>query len=186
MYWLHFDRSRLAGYQGICFRRLYHPEDARTYSFLDKAQRALTDALALLEPGRIQRRPTLLIDIAGTYAQEGDVEMSLWTCDSSIVDYGSDQITDCCKTPSRAPAGIGAVERYALRQEPGSADERTDHTERISRDCMSETALLFERYSVQYCLRSVYSNTRPKFCQASTSKRVERVCDYDSPRDEVH
>jgi len=74
MYWLHFDRSRLAGYQGICFRRLYHPEDARTSSFLDEAQRALTDALALLDPGRIQRRPTLLIDIAGTYAQGGDVE----------------------------------------------------------------------------------------------------------------
>ena len=38
MYWLHFDRSRLAGYQGICFRRLYRSEDARTYPFLDKAQ----------------------------------------------------------------------------------------------------------------------------------------------------
>ena len=47
MYWLHFDRSRLAGYQGICFRRLYHLDDARTQSFLDKAQQALTDALAL-------------------------------------------------------------------------------------------------------------------------------------------
>ena len=74
MYWLHFDRSRLAGYRGICFRRLYHPDDARTQSFLDKAQQALTDALALLEPARIQRRPTLLIDIASTYAQQGDVD----------------------------------------------------------------------------------------------------------------
>ncbi len=74
VYWLHFDRSRLAGYQGICFRSLYHPEDARTQSFLDKAQQALTDALALLEPTRIQRRPTLLIDLASTYAQQGDVD----------------------------------------------------------------------------------------------------------------
>jgi transcriptional regulator with XRE-family HTH domain/tetratricopeptide (TPR) repeat protein len=74
VYWLHFDRSRLAGYQGICFRRLYHPDDARTQSFLSKAQQALTDALSLLEPTRIQRRPTLLIDLASTYAQQGDVD----------------------------------------------------------------------------------------------------------------
>ncbi|MFL5657361.1 MAG: helix-turn-helix domain-containing protein [Ktedonobacteraceae bacterium] len=74
MYWLRFDCSRLAGYQGICFRRLYHPEDARTHSFLDEARQALTDALTLLDPARIQRRPALLIDIAGTYAQQGDVD----------------------------------------------------------------------------------------------------------------
>lgn len=74
MYWVRFDRSRLAGYQGICFKRLYHHDDARTHSFLAEAQRALTDALALLDPARIQRRPTLLIDIAGTYAQQEDVE----------------------------------------------------------------------------------------------------------------
>jgi tetratricopeptide (TPR) repeat protein len=74
VYWLHFDRSRLASYQGICFRRLYHPDDARTRSFLNKAQQALTDALSLLEPTRIQRRPTILIDLASTYAQQGDVD----------------------------------------------------------------------------------------------------------------
>ena len=74
MYWLHFDRSRLAGYQGICFRRLYHPDDAQTYLFLKKAEAALADALRLLEPARIQRRPTLLIDLASTYAQQGDVD----------------------------------------------------------------------------------------------------------------
>jgi tetratricopeptide (TPR) repeat protein len=74
MYWLRFDHSRLAGYQGICFKRLYHHDDARTHSFLNEAQRALTDALTLLDPARIQRRPTLLIDIAGTYAQQEDVE----------------------------------------------------------------------------------------------------------------
>jgi transcriptional regulator with XRE-family HTH domain len=74
MYWLHFDRSRLAGYQGTCFRRLYHPEDVRTHYLLEKAQKALTDALTLLDPARVQRRPALLIDIAGTYAQGGDAE----------------------------------------------------------------------------------------------------------------
>lgn len=74
MYWLHFDRSRLAGYQGICFRRLYRPEDARTYPFLDKAQQALKGALARLDTTRIQRRPILLIDMASTCTQKADVE----------------------------------------------------------------------------------------------------------------
>ncbi|HEU0003483.1 MAG TPA: helix-turn-helix transcriptional regulator [Ktedonobacteraceae bacterium] len=74
IYWLHFDRSRFAGYQGTCFKRLYNPEDSKTYTFLRTAQNALTDALTLLDPARLQRRPTLLIDLAGTYAQQGDVE----------------------------------------------------------------------------------------------------------------
>lgn len=74
MYWLRFDRSRFTGYQGICYRRLYRPEDPQTHSYLDEARKALTDALALLDPARIQRRPALLIDIASTYAQQGDVE----------------------------------------------------------------------------------------------------------------
>jgi len=74
MYWLHFDRSRLSGYQGICFKRLYNPEDARTHTFVSQAQRVLADALAKLDPTKIQRRPTLLIDIAGTYIQQGDLE----------------------------------------------------------------------------------------------------------------
>jgi transcriptional regulator with XRE-family HTH domain len=73
MYWLHFDRSRLSGYQGICFKRLYSPEDARTHTFIHQAQQVLTDALAKLDPAKIQRRPTLLIDIAGTYMQQGNV-----------------------------------------------------------------------------------------------------------------
>jgi transcriptional regulator with XRE-family HTH domain len=74
MHWLHFDYSRLAGYQGTCFKRLYHPEDARTHTFLDRAQRTLADALTQLDPAHVQRRPALLIDIAGTYAQQGEVE----------------------------------------------------------------------------------------------------------------
>lgn len=73
-YWLRFDRSRFVGYRGTCFRRLYNPANVRTHSFLDEAQKSLTDALALLDPKKIQRRPALLIDIASTYAQQGDVE----------------------------------------------------------------------------------------------------------------
>ena len=73
-YWLHFDRSRFTGYQGSCFKRLYNPEDPQTYTFLRTAQNALIDALTLLDSRRLQRRPVLLIDLAGTYAQQGDVE----------------------------------------------------------------------------------------------------------------
>ena len=53
---------------------LYRSDDTQTHLFLKKAQQALTDALRLLEPARIQRRPTLLIDLASTYAQQGDVD----------------------------------------------------------------------------------------------------------------
>jgi hypothetical protein len=53
---------------------LYHPDHAQTQIFLKKAQQALADALRLLEPAHIQRRPTLLIDMASTYAQQGDVD----------------------------------------------------------------------------------------------------------------
>ncbi len=74
IYWLHFDRSRFAGYQGTCFKRLYNPEDSQTHTFLRTAQKALIDALTLLDTTRLQRRPTLLIDLAGTYVQQGDVE----------------------------------------------------------------------------------------------------------------
>ena len=38
------------------------------------------------------------------------------------LDSGPDQITGSCKASSESPTGIGAVERYALCQEPGSAD----------------------------------------------------------------
>jgi transcriptional regulator with XRE-family HTH domain/tetratricopeptide (TPR) repeat protein len=73
-YWLRFDRSRLAGYQGACFRRLYNPEDHTTTMFLSNAQRALKDALARLEASMLQRRPALLIDIASTYTHQGEIE----------------------------------------------------------------------------------------------------------------
>jgi hypothetical protein len=74
MCWLRFDRSRLAGYQGICFRHLYRPENPQTTSFLMHAQTALLDALTCLSPALIQRRPALLIDLAGTYTRQGEIE----------------------------------------------------------------------------------------------------------------
>jgi transcriptional regulator with XRE-family HTH domain/tetratricopeptide (TPR) repeat protein len=73
-YWLRFNRSRLEGYQGTCFRRFYNSEDPKTASFLIDAQKSLKDALALLVPSMIQRRPALLIDLASTYAQQKEIE----------------------------------------------------------------------------------------------------------------
>lgn len=73
-HWLRFDRSRLEGYKGICFRHLYRPEDTQTVSFLTNGQNALKEALARLAPGRIQRQPVLLIDLASTYILQGDIE----------------------------------------------------------------------------------------------------------------
>lgn len=73
MYWLNFDRSRLSGYQGTCFKHLYDPGDARTHSFLSQAQQVLKDALARLDPAKIQRGTALLIDVADTYMQQGEI-----------------------------------------------------------------------------------------------------------------
>jgi DNA-binding SARP family transcriptional activator len=73
-YWLRFDRSRLAGYQGSCYRRLYRPEETQAASFLTKGQQALTEALEQLAPTRVQRRPVLLIDLADIYTSQGDIE----------------------------------------------------------------------------------------------------------------
>jgi hypothetical protein len=105
MYWLRFDRSRLAGYQGICFRRLYHPGDGRTQVFLDKAQQTLTDALGLLEPAQIQRRSTLLVDMASTYAQQGDVD--------AAYDHAIQSLSIVAQTKSQAMA----KRLLSLRQE---------------------------------------------------------------------
>lgn len=73
-YWIHFDRSLLAGYQGICFLRLSRLEDAQSLYFLGSSQRALENALMLLNPALMRRRPTLLTDLAGTYVQQGEFE----------------------------------------------------------------------------------------------------------------
>lgn len=75
-YWLRFDRSRLAGYKGICFRRLYRPGNPQTLSFLTEGQNALKGALAQLSPTRIQRQPVLLIDLADTYTLQGNIEVA--------------------------------------------------------------------------------------------------------------
>lgn len=73
-YLVHFDRSLLGGYQGACFSKLYHPEDTQSIIYLEKAQNALINALALLDPALIQRQPTFLTDLASTYVEQGEIE----------------------------------------------------------------------------------------------------------------
>ena len=73
-YLIHFDQSLLGGYKGVCFRKLYRPEEARSIIFLEKARDILKGALASLEPALIQRQPTFLADLADTYLRRGDIE----------------------------------------------------------------------------------------------------------------
>jgi DNA-binding SARP family transcriptional activator len=65
-----FDHSRLAGYKGACFRKLYHPEKAQTYIYLENAQQALKESLATRQrPGS-----THLLDLAWTYVMQEEIE----------------------------------------------------------------------------------------------------------------
>ncbi|HEU5380332.1 MAG TPA: tetratricopeptide repeat protein [Ktedonobacteraceae bacterium] len=72
-YWIHFDRALFAGYQGISFLNLSYKghED-----LVPQAQRALQDALSLLDPPLKIRQPILLIDLAGTYIQQQNIEQA--------------------------------------------------------------------------------------------------------------
>ncbi len=64
-YWTGFSHSRLAGYKGVCFNRLYQPKDAVL---------ALNEALSTIAPSAIRRRSRILTDIAVAYALQGEVE----------------------------------------------------------------------------------------------------------------
>ena len=71
-YWIHFDVSLLAGYEGACFLALAKPIEAH---------RALTQALMTLDVTTNRRRPRLLVDLAWAYVQQGEIETactSLW------------------------------------------------------------------------------------------------------------
>jgi DNA-binding SARP family transcriptional activator len=69
-YWIHFDLSLLAGYEGACFLRLKKPL---------KARQALVQAIEMLDTITARRKPRLLIDLAQTYVQQGDIEAACTT-----------------------------------------------------------------------------------------------------------
>jgi len=75
-YLIHFDIALLRGYQGVCFRRLYDPEDKQSSLYLGKAQSVLIDSLNLLDSTLMQRRPTFLTDLAEAYLQQREIEES--------------------------------------------------------------------------------------------------------------
>jgi tetratricopeptide (TPR) repeat protein len=72
-YWIHFDRSLYAGYQGVSFLRL---SSQGHKDLVPNAQTALQDALNLLDPSMKRRQPTLLVDLAGTYVQQQNIEQA--------------------------------------------------------------------------------------------------------------
>ncbi|HEU5383357.1 MAG TPA: BTAD domain-containing putative transcriptional regulator [Ktedonobacteraceae bacterium] len=64
-YWVHFDVSLLAGYEGACFLKLSKPVEAH---------QALTEALMTLDVTTNRRKPRLLVDLAQAYVQQGEIE----------------------------------------------------------------------------------------------------------------
>jgi transcriptional regulator with XRE-family HTH domain len=72
-YWIHFDSSLAAGYHGVSFLRLAsfgHKDLVRS------AQDVLLDALKLLDPSMKRRQLTLLVDLAGTYVYQKNIEQA--------------------------------------------------------------------------------------------------------------
>ncbi len=64
-YWIHFDVSLLAGYEGACFLKLAKPIEAH---------QALTQALIMLDVTTNRRKPRLLVDLARAYVQQREIE----------------------------------------------------------------------------------------------------------------
>jgi len=72
-YWIHFDQALFAGYQGASFLKL---SNLGHKDLVRPAQTALEDALDVLDPAMKRRQPTLLIDLAGTYAHQENIEQA--------------------------------------------------------------------------------------------------------------
>ncbi len=70
-FWTHFSLPSLAGYKGVCYVRLYHP----------LAQDVLLEALTSLP----SRKATTLVDLAGNYAQSGEVEEACKRASQALV-----------------------------------------------------------------------------------------------------
>jgi transcriptional regulator with XRE-family HTH domain len=62
---VHFTRSLLLGYKGACYTRLKQPE---------AAQAALTEDIASIDPSRSIHNAIVLVDLARTYIQQGEIE----------------------------------------------------------------------------------------------------------------
>jgi DNA-binding SARP family transcriptional activator len=77
-YWIYFDASQLASYEGVCRLELCRSggvlADRQKTSLLVDAQKASADSLILLHPTLTQRRPIYLSTLAGVYIQQREIE----------------------------------------------------------------------------------------------------------------
>jgi hypothetical protein len=73
-HWTWFNSSLLAGYQGNCFQRLSASDNAQKSRLLRNAQTALKAAIASPDPTLARRQPYYVLDLAGTYIQQGEIE----------------------------------------------------------------------------------------------------------------
>jgi DNA-binding SARP family transcriptional activator len=73
-YLVRFDRSLLGGYQGVSYRLLSQPGQPQSSFFLQKAHDSLKEAVVSLHPLFLQRKPTLLADLALVAIQRQDIE----------------------------------------------------------------------------------------------------------------
>ena len=61
----HFTRSLLLGWKGACYTLLKQPQ---------AAQEALKEDLAIIDPARSIHNAIVLVDLARTYIQQGEIE----------------------------------------------------------------------------------------------------------------
>lgn len=73
-YLVRFDRSLLGGYQGVSYRLLSQPSQPQSPIFLQKARNSLQKSITSLHPSSLQRKPTLLADLAHVALYQQDIE----------------------------------------------------------------------------------------------------------------
>lgn len=73
-YLIRFDHSLLGGYQGVSYRLLSSPGQSQSSLFLQKANDSLRKAIASLHPLFLQRKPTLLADLAIVTVHQQNIE----------------------------------------------------------------------------------------------------------------
>lgn len=73
-YWTGYDKTRMEGYKGVCFKLLYNPKKPETKQYLASAQSALLSSIAQSNIAVHKTRAMYLCDLASTYALQRDIE----------------------------------------------------------------------------------------------------------------
>jgi tetratricopeptide (TPR) repeat protein len=71
-----FSYPTLLGYKGICYIRLKQ---------LHVAEKVLCEALTIIEPDRIRHKSIILVDLARTYMQQGEIEEACQYASQALV-----------------------------------------------------------------------------------------------------